>query len=120
MPKLVHTRDGIVVDEYPLNEGSVIIGRRPDCDIQIDDITVSGSHARVTVAPNQFMDGLNDITIEDAGSTNGTIVNGKRIYKKHLLKHGEIAKIGTHELTLVDEGTRAFERTEVLLPDDDS
>lgn len=118
MPKLVHTRDGIVIDEYDLQDGTVTIGRRPDCEIQINDLSVSGKHAKVSVKPNQYMDGLKDVFIEDIGSTNGTKINGKRI-KKHLFKHGEVAQIGTHELTLVDEGTRAFETTQVLLRDDE-
>lgn len=119
MPKIVHTRDGIVIEEYTLEEGTISIGRRPDCEIQIDDVTVSGKHASVSVKPSQYMEGLNDVFIEDAGSTNGTKINGRRI-KKHLFKHGEVAQIGTHELTLVDEGTRAFEATEVLLPEDET
>ena len=118
MPKIVHTRDGIVIEEYVLKEGTISIGRRPDCEIRFDDLAVSGKHATVSVKPNQYMDGLNDVLIEDAGSTNGTQVNGRRI-KKHLFKHGEVAQIGSHELTLVDEGTRAFETTQVLLPDDE-
>lgn len=119
MPKLVHTRDGIVIEEYDLTDGTMSIGRRPDCDIQINDLSVSGKHATIRVKANQYMDGLKDVFIEDAGSTNGTQINGKKI-KKHLFKHGEVAQIGTHELTLVDEGTRAFETTQVLLPDDDA
>jgi pSer/pThr/pTyr-binding forkhead associated (FHA) protein len=118
MPKLIHTRDGIVIEEYLLEEGSITIGRRPDCDIQIDDLSVSGKHATVSVKVNQYMDGLKDVFLEDAGSTNGTKINGRRI-KKHLFKHGEVAQIGTHELTLVDEGTRAFETTQILLPEDE-
>ena len=118
MPKLVHTRDGIVVEEYELQDGTVSIGRRPDCDIQINDLSVSGKHATISVKASQYMEGLKDVYIEDAGSTNGTKINGRRI-KKHLFKHGEVAQIGTHELTLVDEGTRAFETTQVLLPDDE-
>ena len=118
MPKLIHTRDGIVIEEYHLDEGTMTIGRRPDSDICIDDLSVSGKHATVSVKANQYMDGLKDVFIEDADSTNGTKVNGRRI-KKHLFKHGEVAQIGTHELTLVDEGTRAFETTQVLLPDDE-
>jgi pSer/pThr/pTyr-binding forkhead associated (FHA) protein len=101
-----------------LEEGSITIGRRPDCDIQIDDLSVSGKHATVSVKVNQYMDGLKDVFLEDAGSTNGTKINGRRI-KKHLFKHGEVAQIGTHELTLVDEGTRAFETTQILLPEDE-
>ena len=119
MPKLVHTRDGIVIEEYELKEGTISIGRRPDCDIQIDDLAVSGKHATVSVKSNQYMDGLKDVFIEDADSTNGTTINGRRI-KKHLFKHGEVAQIGTHELTLVDEGTRAFETTQVLLREDET
>ena len=116
MPKLVHSRDGVVVKEYVLETGLYTIGRRPNCDIQIDDVTVSGQHAIVSVALSEYMEGVYDIHIEDQGSTNGTIVNGRRI-KKHLFKHGQVAQIGTHDLTLIDEGTRAFEETEVLLPD---
>jgi len=116
MPKLVHSRDGTVVEEYVLDAGLYTIGRRPNCDIQIDDVTVSGQHAIVSVAPSEYMDGVFDIHIEDQGSTNGTIINGRRI-KKHLFKHGQVAQIGTHDVTLIDEGTRAFEETEVLLPD---
>ena len=116
MPKLVHTRDGTFVQEINLDIGSYTIGRRPNCDIQIDDVTVSGQHALVSVSPNEYMEGIFDIHIEDQGSTNGTIINGRRI-KRHLFKHGEVAQIGTHELTFIDEGTRAFEETSVLLPD---
>ena len=116
MPKLVHTRDGKFVQEYILEEGAYAIGRRPNCEIQIDDVTVSGQHALINVSPNDYMEGVWDIHIEDQGSTNGTIINGRRI-KPHLFKHGEVAQIGTHELTLIDEGTRAFEETAVLLPD---
>ncbi len=116
MPKLVHSRDGSIIQEYILETGLYTIGRRPNCDVQVDDVTVSGQHAIVSVAPSEYMEGVYDIHIEDQGSTNGTIVNGRRI-RKHLLKHGQIVQIGTHELTLVDEGTRAFEETEVLLPD---
>lgn len=118
MPKLIHTRDGIVIEEYALEEGTLTIGRRPDCDIRIDDLSVSGNHATIRVKPSQYMEGLKDVFIEDAGSTNGTLINGRRI-KKHLFKHGETAQIGTHELTMVDEGTRAFETTQVLLQPDD-
>lgn len=116
MPKLVHTRDGQFLEDIELQEGSWLIGRRPECDIRVDDETVSGKHALVTVAASVYMDGLLDVHIEDQGSTNGTTVNGKAI-KRHMLKHGEVVKVGSHEFTLVDESTRGFETTTVILPD---
>lgn len=116
MPKLVHTCDGAFLGEIDLKEGSWLIGRRPDCDIRVDDSTVSGSHALVRVKSSAYMEGLLDVHIEDQGSTNGTIVNGKKV-KRHMMKHGEVAHVGSHEFTLVDEGTRGFETTTVILPD---
>lgn len=116
MPKLVHTREGQFLEDIPLEEGSILIGRRPDCDVRVDDDTVSGKHALVTVAPSAYMEGLLDVHIEDQGSTNGTTVNGK-VIKRHMLKHGEVAKIGNHEFAMVDEATRGFETTTVILPE---
>jgi len=37
MPKLVHSREGSFVEEFNLEEGSWLIGRRPECDIRLDD-----------------------------------------------------------------------------------
>jgi len=116
MAKIVHSRDGTFLREYPLKIGKFNIGRRPDCDIVLDDTTVSGRHAVIEVSKNNYMDGLLDIHIEDRGSTNGTQVNGRNI-KRHLLKHGEVIRIGLHDLTMVDEQTRGFEQTEVILPE---
>lgn len=116
MPKLVHSREGQFLEEITLEEGSWLIGRRPECDIRVDDETISGKHAKITVAPSAYMEGLLDVHIEDLGSTNGTTVNGK-VIKRHMLKHGEVAKIGSHEFSLVDEATRGFETTTVILPD---
>jgi len=115
MPKLVHTCDGTFLGEIELEEGTWLIGRHPDCDIRLDDSTVSGKHALITASASVYMEGLLDVTIEDQSSTNGTIVNGKKI-KRHMMKHGEIAQIGSHDFALVDEGTRGFETTTVILP----
>lgn len=116
MPKLVHSRDGQFIEDIPLQEGSLLIGRRPENDIRLDDETVSGKHAQVTVAPSAYMEGLLDVHVEDLGSTNGTTVNGKAI-KRHMLKHGEVVSIGSHEFAMVDEATRGFETTTVILPE---
>lgn len=117
MAKIIHTRDGKPYKEYKLKAGTFTVGRRPDCNIQLlDDVTVSGKHAKIFVAPSSYMKGLFDIVIEDQGSTNGTLLNDKKI-KKHRWKHGELIKIGSHEFTLIDEQTRAFEETNIMLPE---
>lgn len=117
MAKIIHTRDGKPYKEYKLKAGTLTIGRRPDCSIQLlDDVTVSGNHAKVFISPNDYLEGLFDVVIEDQRSTNGTLLNDKKI-KRHRWKHGEQIKIGSHEFTLIDEQTRAFEQTNILLPD---
>ncbi len=117
MAKIIHTRDGKPYKEYTLKKGTLTVGRRPDCNIQLlDDVTVSGNHARIYVAPSTYMVGLLDVLIEDQNSTNGTLLNDKKI-KKHRWKHGELIKIGSHEFTLIDERTRAFEETNITLPE---
>ncbi len=117
MAKIIHTREGRPYKEYTLKVGTLTVGRRPESNIQLlDDVTVSGKHAKIYIANNDYMVGLLDVLIEDQGSTNGTLFNDKKI-KKHRWKHGEMIRIGSHEFTLIDEQTRAFEETNIFLPD---
>jgi pSer/pThr/pTyr-binding forkhead associated (FHA) protein len=118
VPKIIHNRDGQFQKEWVLKPGNLLIGRHPDCDIRLDDTTVSGRHAMITVRNSPYMEGLLDVFIEDLDSTNGTLVNGKKV-RRHMLKHGETAHIGGHEFAFVDEATRGFETTTVILPDAD-
>ena len=117
MPKLIHSCDGRFLGEFDLLEGTLNIGRDPDCDITLDDETVSGRHALITVRPSAYLEGLLDLLIEDQGSSNGTFVNDKRLSKRHMLKHDETVCIGGHAFTLIDEGTRALETTTIILPE---
>jgi pSer/pThr/pTyr-binding forkhead associated (FHA) protein len=116
MPKLVHSRDGQFLENIDLEPGSWLIGRRPECAIRLDDEIVSGKHALLTVSTSLYMEELLDVYIEDQKSTNGTTVNGKAI-KRHMLKHGEVIRVGNHEFAMVDESTRGFETTAVVLPE---
>ena len=107
-----------MLGEFPMQEGSLSIGRGVDNDICLEDITVSGSHALIEVAPSSYLEGVNDVYIIDKQSTNGTVVNNKHI-KRHLFKHGEVAKIGQHEFMLIDEDTLGFEQTMIFIPEDE-
>src|SRR4051794_3805724 len=112
MAKLVLSLNGAVQGEHPLNKERIHIGRKPDNDVQIDNLAVSGKHALVITI-------LDDSFLEDLGSTNGTYVNGKLI-KKHALKDGDIVGIGKHELKYVNEHATAddddFEKTMIIRP----
>src|SRR2546421_4498790 len=59
------------------------IGRSPDCDIFLDDVTVSRDHAVLVEENGTF-------TVEDQGSLNGTFVNRKRIDRAPLQEGDEL------------------------------
>jgi predicted component of type VI protein secretion system len=104
--------NGAVQGEYELNQERLTIGRKPDNDIQIDNLAVSGKHALIITI-------LDDSFLEDLGSTNGTYVNGKLV-KKHALKDGDVIAIGKHELKYINENATAdddeFEKTMIIKP----
>jgi pSer/pThr/pTyr-binding forkhead associated (FHA) protein len=67
------------------------IGRSPDAEIFLDDVTVSRNHALLV----RRRDGLH---IDDLGSLNGTYVNRRRI-ESHKLVDGDELQIGKYKLT---------------------
>lgn len=95
MPKLVIKFDGVVIDQIVMKQGDMAIGRRPGSDILLDNLAVSGNHATIFTVGN-------DSFVQDLNSTNGTLVNNKRVSKHHLADGDEIV-IGKHSLSYVDE-----------------
>ena len=65
----------------------VIIGRSPQCDIQVDQESVSRNHARVWFTGSEFH-------VRDLGSTNGTYVNDDLVAEEGRLRHGDQLKVG--------------------------
>ncbi|MBN1992058.1 MAG: FHA domain-containing protein [Anaerolineae bacterium] len=74
---------------FPLVGGTQTIGRAPDNQIHIADVTISKQHAGLTVQPN-------GVFIKDMGSSNGTFVNGQQITNVTPLKSGDTLQIGTN------------------------
>jgi pSer/pThr/pTyr-binding forkhead associated (FHA) protein len=70
------------------------IGRSPDCDIFLDDVTVSRNHAVLIERDGTFV-------VEDQGSLNGTFVNRRRI-DSAALENGDEVQIGKYRLTFVE------------------
>ncbi|HEX9686704.1 MAG TPA: FHA domain-containing protein [Burkholderiales bacterium] len=113
MAKLILSLEGSVIREIPLDKERITIGRRPQNDIQIENLAVSGEHACIVTI-------LNDSFLEDLGSTNGTLVNGNPI-KKHILQNNDVVEIGKYKMKYVVELAAAghapqddFERTMVM------
>ncbi len=66
----------------------VQMGRSEFCEILLNDPLVSEKHARVAYSNDSFW-------IEDAGSRNGTFVNGRRIEKRSILQDGYLLRVGS-------------------------
>ena len=95
MARLILSMDGLVLKEIPLNKEQITIGRRPNNDIQIDNLAISGEHARIVTI-------LNDSFLEDLNSTNGTLVNGQAI-TRHVLKNNDAVELGKYKLKFMSE-----------------
>lgn len=74
-------------------DGPLVIGRGPDADVRIGDEFVSARHA--LVAPTR--DGA---LVEDLGSTNGTLLNGRPLSGQAALSAGDVIGLGPVEFTL--------------------
>lgn len=85
----------------PLDEDLLTIGRSESADIKIDGDFISRIHARI------LRIGI-DSVIEDAGSKNGTWVNGEQI-ERHVLRHGDLIRVGSGNFRFVDTGAAAGE-----------
>lgn len=105
MSKLIMTLDGAVLKEIVLDRDTLSIGRRPGNDVQLNDLAVSGRHALVTAMQNTY--------VEDLGSTNGTLVNGKKVTKA-ILKSGDVIQIGSHQFTYLTQEQATYEPTMFL------
>jgi len=75
---------------FPLEQRETTVGRNPDADVFLDDITVSRKHA-VFVTEGQVT------TVRDAGSLNGTYVNRTRI-DEAVLSSGDEVQVGKFKL----------------------
>jgi pSer/pThr/pTyr-binding forkhead associated (FHA) protein len=90
---VVRSGGGRSGETFYLDRERTLIGRSPDCDVFLDDVTVSRKHAVVVKDGGAF-------TIEDQGSLNGTFVNRKRIESARL-SDGDELQIGKYRLSFL-------------------
>jgi pSer/pThr/pTyr-binding forkhead associated (FHA) protein len=81
-------------DRFALGDGTIRLGRHPDSEIMLDDITVSRRHASITRTADGYV-------VTDAGSLNGTYLNQERI-DEALLHHGDELQVGKFRLVLFE------------------
>jgi pSer/pThr/pTyr-binding forkhead associated (FHA) protein len=90
---VVRSGGGRAGEHFLLEKDSTTVGRSPDCDVFLDDVTVSRRHALVLRQNGQFL-------IEDKGSLNGTFLNRRRIESGEL-EDGDEVQIGKYKLTFL-------------------
>ena len=84
--------------EIDIKPGKSTLGRIPEHDIVIADEAASRTHAILE------LDDRDQLLIRDAGSTNGTFVNGRQISNPQPLSHNDQIRIGVHVLTVISKG----------------
>ena len=80
---------------FPLSEGDNVIGRDPGCSVWLDAPGVSRRHARIRIDSSNRR-----VSLDDLGSTNGTLVRRSRIQEEVALNDGDPMTIGTVDLTI--------------------
>jgi pSer/pThr/pTyr-binding forkhead associated (FHA) protein len=90
---VVRAGGGRVGESFPLEGDRMTIGRRPDSDVFLDDVTVSRDHALIVRRGDEFH-------LDDLGSLNGTYVNRRRI-ETHHLADGDELQVGKYKLTFL-------------------
>ena len=92
-PRLILTKDGKTIRDMTIDQQRVIIGRSDHNDLRVDSRFVSRHHAMLIRNGNATF-------LMDLNSTNGTIVNSRRI-SNQVLMHNDIISLGNHRLKFV-------------------
>ncbi len=79
---------------FPLEQRTTRLGRHPESEISLDDITVSRRHAEIERTSDGYI-------VSDAASLNGTYVNQERI-ERLLLRHGDELQVGKFRLVFFE------------------
>lgn len=90
---VVRAGGGRAGESFAVTGERMTIGRRPESDVFLDDVTVSRDHAVLVRRGEQWH-------IDDSGSLNGTYVNRSRV-DSHQLQEGDELQIGKYKLTFL-------------------
>jgi general secretion pathway protein A len=97
--KLVVSLQGLADREIPMAEARMLIGRGEEADVRIDSVFVSRYHALIVRG------GGRDLLL-DLGSTNGLLINSRRIVRR-ILRDGDLIQIGPARVMYVNQASAA-------------
>jgi hypothetical protein len=90
---VIRAGGGRAGESFPLEQDRLTVGRRPESDVFLDDVTVSRDHAILVRRGDAYH-------LDDCGSLNGTYVNRRRI-ESHRLSDGDELQIGKYKLAFL-------------------
>ncbi len=90
---VIRSGGGRAGEAFSLSRQRITVGRRPDSDVFLDDVTVSRDHAVIVRRGSDYY-------LDDCGSLNGTYVNRHRI-ESHRLGDGDELQIGKYKLAFL-------------------
>ncbi len=111
MAKLIVSQHGKVIENCFLDESSFTIGSLADSDLRLAAPGVSRAHARISTVGN-------DAILEDLGSTNGTLVNGRPI-ARHILQYDDVIEIADFQIRYRSQKAiqgPSFDQTMIIQP----
>lgn len=81
---------------HPLTPPGVVLGRGAEADLRINDPGVSRRHAEIRVSSGR---GEPSVSVADLGSTNGTLVDGRRVDSAEL-SDGSVVRLGSTDIVV--------------------
>jgi pSer/pThr/pTyr-binding forkhead associated (FHA) protein len=95
-PLLVVRKGPEVGERFYIDRPEIVIGRDPASDIFLNDVTVSRRHASLVRVGDE-------VTVTDAGSLNGTYVNGVSV-ERAVLSNGDALQVGRFQMVFLSGG----------------
>ena len=113
MATLLVMDKGVAVERLELTEEKTYLGRAPNCEVVVDDETVSNVHAVIEALDDPNHEGAKEYYIRDLDSTNHTYLNDKPITHQRIHTN-DVVRVGWMHLKFVDENEKSYEKTKKI------
>ncbi len=110
MARIVQMLDGVATTQFEIDKPEIRIGRSPECDVYIDDTSVSSLHCVIETVAAAEETQPPEYHIRDLGSTNGTYVNIDRVEAARLV-HEDVIRVGLKSFKFIDEQSASYVKT---------